>query len=592
MKSSAAVAVMVATDRSVFATSSSETESATIDRGFFSRKGDNNANTGVRGNQNHQTISHMNARQDESLQRRYISKSSILTNLKSNNDTIESDDFNGNINIDSRIHEIDVPDLGILSNSRRLVPFQNDVFAKPDRLQSILFDSFNVMDRDGTSFYSICDAVADDEYRCSRCDTDSQKGTVGSFDCEKASCYEVDSRCPNNRISVCRYDTLERSFEDEISNSAFMPYTTKRCRKVETRLFKNNRARLPGEEWSWDFSYCLRYNITSDPSLMDDGNGNSLEDNISPNTCEMEVDGITCTSCQLQTVETMDPSSDNGTRATKFCASFDCANTLLGYSGHFCNAANLASSSIDYFVYRSLPCDDGCNLCGDRTEDDPSAMMMMKFRDSSFSTSVDINKNELLTGSSSMAAASKNCFEAQWEALLGPTDQSSCEALRPAVEKSCGCTPFRNSPAESITALQNDANDAIIDNDEDLLNTISTVPTSVRAFRSIMAVTAVIAIVIVVVLLRIYTNTSSQDSEEQMPREEVSSDIEKDTKISDAMPEDEESSEMEEDTMRSKDESFPPDEYPGFDNDRRQSDNDFAPAGENSSELFNESAKE
>ena len=323
MKPSAAVTKIVATDPSILATPK---VSASFSRGFLSKEGDdntNNDNTGVRGNRNHRTISHVTDRENRSLKHHHFSNSNFLTKEKRKSEAFESDVFNGNSNLDGKVLESHVPDLGILSKSRRLVPIQNDVFANPERPKSLLFDSFNVMDRDRTSFYSICDADSDDGYRCSRCDTDSQKGTVGSFDCEKSSCYVVDSRCPGNRISVCRYDSMERSFEDEISDNAFMPYTTERCRRLETRLFKDNRERLPGEEWSWDFSYCLRYKITSDPSFLDDRDGDNVEDNISLNTCEMEVDGIACTACDLQAVEALDPSSNNGSRKAKFCASFD-----------------------------------------------------------------------------------------------------------------------------------------------------------------------------------------------------------------------------------------------------------------------------
>ena len=508
MKFSAAVSFVVDADPPIPAASSLE-----------------NRNTAIR---SHRTESQLFVRENDSMQHSDFSNSSFLANQKRENDSVKCDDFKQNNSLEDHFVENDAPDFGILSNSRRLVPLGNDAFAEPERLNSLLFDALNIMDLDnGTNFYSVCDAISDEDYLCSRCETDSQTGTVGGFDCEKASCYEVDSRCPNNRMTVCRYDSLERTFVDEYSDKAFMPYTTERCRRLETRLFKNDRARLPGEEWSWDFSYCLRYNITSDPTLTNDGDAN----NTAPNTCEMEVDGIVCTSCDLQTVEALDLSSSNGTRTTKLCAGFDCANTLLGYSGHFCGTANLASSSIDYFIYRSLPCDDGCNLCGDRTEDDPSAMMMMKFRDSSFSTSVDENENEYesLLRSSSWPFTSRNCFEAQWEALLGFTDEKTCQALRPQVEKSCGCAPFRSSFNEAPASPEADLMDDPTNDDQSVLDTDSTSTTNIRAFRAILSVTAVIAVLISVVLLRIYSNTTSQDLVQRVSPDEDSADIEEET---------------------------------------------------------------
>ena len=125
-------------------------------------------------------------------------------------------------------------------------------------------------------------------------------------------------------------------YEPSANCSSVPPFTSEKCRNIETRLTKTNREMLSNEESEWAFSYCLRYNIAS----VDEEEGTA-----SPNTCEMEVDGIVCTSCLLEIIDVVDVSSNSTTK--EFCASFDCGNTLLGYSGQNCNGADLTSNSID-----------------------------------------------------------------------------------------------------------------------------------------------------------------------------------------------------------------------------------------------------
>jgi len=321
-------------------------------------------------------------------------------------------------------------DLGILSSPEQLVrhlrPLDKDQDGKPD---SVFFDSLNALDPDGKAFYPICDSSGTyDEYFCGRCDTNSGRGTVADFECQRIACYEINSRCPNNRMVVCRYDDIERLFETEPNGDyTGTSFTTEKCRKIETRLSKTNRNFLPDEETSWEFGYCLRYTIGSVPT-GDEG------ETPSPNTCEMEIDGIICDSCQLDFVDVVTTNEDGSSTTTKqFCANFDCGNTLLGYSGRFCNdRIDLATTSIDYFLYRSLPCDGGCNLCG---ESDPGFMQMMKFRDASFTVGTDV---------------SYNCFEAQFAALSGPTGGEFCQAVQTTVQEACGCSPLGVAPPTQV----------------------------------------------------------------------------------------------------------------------------------------------
>ena len=343
------------------------------------------------------------------------SKSGVLTNQTANDNAATTQQKK---QAGDSVFDKDGEDLGVLSPSRRLEPLLSQ---GPD---SDAFDSFTSFDFDRTAFYSICDPEVEDEYFCSRCDTNPTAKTVSDFECRKVSCYEIDSRCPTNAMVVCRYDTLSRLFESEPIGDASVPYESEKCRRIEARLSKTNREILPSEESSWDFSYCLRYNIESLPESGQNKN----------NTCEMEVDGIVCSSCSLETVN-FSPENSTSPADQEFCVNFDCENTLLGYSGRFCNSAGLAARSIDYFVYRSLPCDGGCNLCGEA--EDPAQMMMMSFREASFEPPGLSNPTQFEYLNTAGLSETLNCFESQWDALT--TNGLVCADLQLSVESPCGC---------------------------------------------------------------------------------------------------------------------------------------------------------
>jgi len=443
MRFSVAAAVMAATDPFVLAASSAENSSSPKPTTIAEVRwvgGDDRIDTGnpkIRTYRNHWTMPDGAATGGKKTPHSHPSKSVLVNNQKSNKETenigTESSEDSDKTSARESHQGKDDTDLGILSSSRRMEPEETS-FIKASRPDSGIFDSFNTVDQDGKVFYPICDTTPDDEYLCFRCDKDEEEEIVGDFDCQKISCYEIDSRCPNNQMVVCRYDTLIRMFDDDPpENATSIPYTSEKCRKIETRLTKTDRELLPDEESSWDFTYCLRYNIASKPSLDEEAKTNGTSP---PNTCQMEVDGVVCSSCLLETYSVVDESTST-TSGQKFCAIFDCANTLLGYSGRFCDSADLAIKSLDYFVYRSLPCDGGCNLCGDRTSADPTKMMMMEFRESDFALVDYTNETEYLNILS--LPSTRNCFEAQWDALMGPTPEIYCNAQQSAVQEACGC---------------------------------------------------------------------------------------------------------------------------------------------------------
>ena len=427
MRFSAAATMIAATNPSVLAVSSSEDLSSPISTSKLQEErlagnGGDKSNPIVRGYRTHWTMPKGSVKDTKSV---------LLANQKI---SAEIEDVGiKNKNSKDDISDKDGGDLGILSPSRQLRPREDNaeesiVVILNEGPNSDAFDSFTVFDRDKTQFYSICNSTVEEEYVCSRCDTDSEKETVTDFECQKISCYQIDSRCPNNEMMVCRYDTLSRTFDIEPSGNASEPYISEKCRKIEAKLSKTSRAMMPNETSSWNFTYCLRYNINS---LLEDGKDEN-------NTCEMEVDGIVCNSCLLETVDFSPANStlDSTDIHQEFCVNFDCENTLLGYSGRFCNNAGLASRSLDYFVYRSLPCEGGCNLCGEA--EDPAQMMMMTFRESDFQSPGLTNRTKYLN--SLGLPETMNCFQTQWNALT--RSALVCSDLQLAVESPCGCTPI------------------------------------------------------------------------------------------------------------------------------------------------------
>ncbi len=414
MRFSAAATMIASTSSLVLATPSVEKPSlarsaAKVQEERLSYSASNERSPVTRKRRAHWTMPRTPAEDLKSLPNHLASKSAVLTNQK------EGEGYGIDKTPRHGAFAKEDQDLGILSPSRMLNPV--DIGTSPN---STVFDSFTVFDRDRTAFYSICDPTVEDEYFCARCDTNATEKTVADFECQKVSCYPVDSRCPNSKMVVCRYDTMQRLFDYEPTGNASVPYESEKCRKIEARLSKTDKSIMTAGESSWDFSYCLRYNVAS---LPEDG-----EDEA--NTCEMEVDGVVCNSCFLETVD-FSPANSTA-KQQEFCVNFDCGNTLLGYFGRFCNDAGLTSTSIDYFIYRSLPCDGGCNLCGET--DDPALMNMMTFPESFFDKPTNSTPKYLNT----LVLPDKlNCFQTQWNALTAGS--GLCSDLEMAAEESCGC---------------------------------------------------------------------------------------------------------------------------------------------------------
>jgi hypothetical protein len=221
----------------------------------------------------------------------------------------------------------------------------------------------------------ICADGGGETYVCSVCDVDLEARTA-TFDCAvPEECNDVASFC-TDPLPFCYSQTIKGS----VTNDETWEYEFCSAMKAQ-----------PSNGTLYQFEYCVTYNVAPD----DDDD-----------TCVMTVDGITCTSCQL----TYDAESNS------YRASYDCTNTVLGRMGD--GETDLQAETEEYFVYKALPCPGGCNLCGDG-----DALMT----------------NQEATFTTEEGGAEQICFQAQLDALVGPTEDSVCQALRSSVQQPCEC---------------------------------------------------------------------------------------------------------------------------------------------------------
>mmetsp|Transcript_13349 Transcript_13349/g.33586 ORF Transcript_13349/g.33586 Transcript_13349/m.33586 type:complete len:917 (-) Transcript_13349:312-3062(-) len=174
------------------------------------------------------------------------------------------------------------------------------------------------------------------------------------------------------------------------------------------------------------------------------------DDNITTSQltgCEMEVEGVSCNSCS--TIQRYDSLSLESS-VFNVGVYYNCSNTVLGSNGN----GNLSDFQIiydtfQYFIYGSLPCSGGCDLCGvgDITDGKyvPKDTFMTK-PDGVFAT--EIWKDNV----------QDRCFDAQLDAmtLKQPLSNEQCQRMRDAVSEPCGCKnpnppPVSSSGANSIS---------------------------------------------------------------------------------------------------------------------------------------------
>lgn len=226
-------------------------------------------------------------------------------------------------------------------------------------------------------------------------------------------CQNIESYCPES-IRFCYSDRIDIYFE------RYGASTVHRCVNVSS---------------PYDFSYCASFS-----SSEGDGASNvtASNDSTSP-SCEMEVDGVLCDSCSL--VENEDRYFSFGF-INKMDIIYDCGNTVIGTNG----PGNLTTYEIlddtfSYFIYKSLPCQGGCDLCGVEG-DGGQKSEFMTVRDGRFASEFWKNGTEEM------------CFDAQLDAMINKQilDSEECQAVRDSAREPCGCKNPNPSPPVSETS--------------------------------------------------------------------------------------------------------------------------------------------
>jgi hypothetical protein len=274
-----------------------------------------------------------------------------------------------------RDSDASIPDEGILSCG----PGQYCIESAGSGLGGFCFKSPELDQRALQENYTIIDyllglCTLDGEnpnVTCSVCEGDPTTYT-GALDCSSLSrCAAFPGLCDNGTTTAdfCVGSSLGATI------SAPYIYTITNCTSLET---------------PFQLAYCIGYNV-----------------NVDAVSCDVSINGVTCNSCET--------SYDMYGQTS--CVVFDCENTELQASGSTCGYSFFVALTTAY-LYGTLPCPDGCNLCGEGSYMENSSANLT-FPD----------------------GLSLNCYEAQVASLLGYFAATTyCTDLASLVQIPCGCS--------------------------------------------------------------------------------------------------------------------------------------------------------
>merc|ERR1719343_1069013 len=141
----------------------------------------------------------------------------------------------------------------------------------------------------------------------------------------------------------------------------------------------------------------------------------------------MKVDGIQCNECFLQ-------GNNWGTEAfgsLSVDVMYNCSNTVIGSNGPGnLSQYKLVDDTVSYFIYQSLPCFGGCDLCGvgsARAGDLDAKTNFMTKPDGKFSSEFWKSGEE------------ERCFDAQLSSMSQLVLEDECLAMRESAREPCGC---------------------------------------------------------------------------------------------------------------------------------------------------------
>ena len=236
---------------------------------------------------------------------------------------------------------------------------------------------------------------------CSQFDFNESKGELTCY--LGPYCSYSESGCTTNvnnigdedeadydTFSVCLSETFTGKAEDKLSYSYTSCY--------------NQTMPATG----YEFNYCTDFTF----------------DIIDGPTCDIQVDGISCNSCEI--------SIGGGVEYGENCEVFDCSNTKINYQGDRCTLFSnpiLRQVSLSNYLYESKwPCPNGgCNICN---KDDGNARMTNAINGNfTYSSPFFENKNVTM-----------NCYSAMYDGMRGAfSDSNYCESLQSTVQEPCGC---------------------------------------------------------------------------------------------------------------------------------------------------------
>lgn len=151
------------------------------------------------------------------------------------------------------------------------------------------------------------------------------------------------------------------------------------------------------------------------PNVFKYSYGVSYAGTPEPDGCTIAFDGTQCNSCAFSQI------TNEGSGEPAECVAFDCSNTDLGLVDTLCDDYTIVELIIaDYLLYGSLPCADGCNLCG------PGGYV----------TDTETN----FTFPSGETYACGLVEQAAQAGFFAGTTPDMCVVLPPLVEVTCGCS--------------------------------------------------------------------------------------------------------------------------------------------------------
>eukprot|EP00531_Pseudo-nitzschia_arenysensis_P001048 CAMPEP_0116141710 /NCGR_PEP_ID=MMETSP0329-20121206/14523_1 /TAXON_ID=697910 /ORGANISM="Pseudo-nitzschia arenysensis, Strain B593" /LENGTH=913 /DNA_ID=CAMNT_0003636903 /DNA_START=125 /DNA_END=2866 /DNA_ORIENTATION=- len=263
----------------------------------------------------------------------------------------------------------------------------------------------------GSAYYYLQEFIEEPDCACKF----NASAKTASITCQqKENCREFPSYC-GSTLEFCDSYVTTASLAKDKSMSL------QRCETLSSGIPNNDM-----------FQYCVNFAMENDIV-------NGTTSRLVPG-CEMEVEGVSCNSCSLGN------SMYSGSQAATILAFMDsniyynCNNSVIGANGNGnLSDYQLIQDTFQFFIYGTLPCEGGCDLCGTGDGMAASKSTFMTIPDGVFATE-KWKEN-----------AQDRCFDAQLDAmtLKQPLTKEECQQMRDVVREPCGCKNPNPPPVSS-----------------------------------------------------------------------------------------------------------------------------------------------